>query len=82
MGGFLAASVSGFISCPLDVIRTRLMTQKMHENMTKNIIKEIYGEYGIKGFFRGAMFRCGILSFGGIIYFGSLQKFRNLLDIH
>ena len=29
MAGFLAASVSGLVSCPLDVIRTRLMTQKM-----------------------------------------------------
>ena len=29
IGGFFAASISGFISCPLDVIKTRLMTQKM-----------------------------------------------------
>jgi solute carrier family 25 S-adenosylmethionine transporter 26 len=37
-GGFMAAIVSGFLSCPLDVIRTRLMTQKMdstHSSVTR-----------------------------------------------
>lgn len=31
MGGMVAACIAGFISCPLDVIKTRLMTQNMKE---------------------------------------------------
>ena len=31
IAGFFAASIAGFISCPLDVIKTRQMTQKMEE---------------------------------------------------
>lgn len=29
VGGMIAACIAGFISCPLDVIKTRLMTQRM-----------------------------------------------------
>ncbi len=36
----------------------------------------LYKKEGVKGFFRGATYRCGILGFGGIIYFGALQKAR------
>ena len=81
IGGFCAAIVSGFISCPLDVIKTRLMTQKMEQKLQGSIVSQIYQEYGVKGFFHGAMFRCSILSFGGIVYFGSLQAFRNALSL-
>jgi hypothetical protein len=79
-GGFLAAIISGFVSCPLDVIRTRLMTQKM-DTTHSSIMREIYSEYRFNGFFRGVGFRCGILSSSGIIYFGSLQYWRNFLSL-
>lgn len=80
MSGSIAAIVSGFISCPLDVIKTRLMTQDMKTSSMKSVLK-IYEESGIKGYFKGVGFRCGILSFGGIIYFGALQKSRHLLNL-
>jgi hypothetical protein len=35
----------------------------------------------MKGYFKGVGFRCGILSFGGIVYFGALQKSRHLLNL-
>ena len=57
------------------------MTQDMQKAIGQNIIKTIYHENGIKGFFKGVEFRCGILSFGGIIYFGALQKARIFLNI-
>jgi hypothetical protein len=31
LGGMIGACVAGFLSCPLDVIKTRLMTQKIKE---------------------------------------------------
>jgi hypothetical protein len=40
------------------------------------MVTKIYDEFGLKGFFRGVGFRCGILSLGGIVYFGALQKAR------
>jgi len=81
LSGALAAAVAGFISCPLDVIKTREMTQDFKLSKTEALIKQIYSEYGVKGFFRGVGFRCGILSFGGIIYFGALQQARLSLNL-
>lgn len=40
------------------------------------MVKSIYKDFGLRGFFRGVGFRCGILSLGGIVYFGALQKAR------
>ena len=77
----IAACIAGFVSCPLDVIKTRLMTQQMRQESSGGIIQDIYRDYGLKGFFRGVGFRCGILTFGGSIYFSSLQYFRNLMKV-
>jgi len=41
VSGSIAAIVAGFISCPLDVIKTRLMTQNMKMNSMSSI-KKIY----------------------------------------
>ncbi len=76
-----AALIAGFFSCPLDVIKTRLMTQNMSAESPKNVIRSIYKDFGLRGFFRGVGFRCGILTFGGSIYFTSLQYFRKVLQI-
>lgn len=81
MGGMVAACIAGFISCPLDVIKTRLMTQNMNEQSSTQMIKQIYNDFGVKGFFRGVAFRCGILTFGASIYFSTLQYARKLLNI-
>jgi hypothetical protein len=78
----VAAIIAGFISCPLDVLKTRLMTQDMKVNNTSNVIQQIYNENGILGFFKGVTFRCGILCFGGIVYFGALQKARHLMGVN
>jgi hypothetical protein len=77
--GAVAAIIAGFISCPLDVLKTRLMTQDMKSNNAANIIHQIYSENGIRGFFKGVSFRCGILCFGGVVYFGALQKARHFM---
>ena len=79
LSGAIAAIIAGFVSCPLDVLKTRLMTQDMKSNNAKNIIHEIYTENGINGFFKGVTFRCGILCFGGVVYFGALQKARHFM---
>jgi solute carrier family 25 S-adenosylmethionine transporter 26 len=65
----------------LDVIKTRLMTQDMKNTSSLNAILKIHEESGIKGYFKGVQFRCGILAFGGIVYFGALQKARNFLGV-
>lgn len=80
VSGSIAAIIAGFVSCPLDVIKTRLMTQDMKTNSMTSILK-IYEENGIKGYFKGVGFRCGILAFGGIVYFGALQRARHFLHL-
>jgi hypothetical protein len=42
LSGAVAAVISGFISCPLDVLKTRLMTQDMKSERASNIIQKIY----------------------------------------
>lgn len=42
LSGAIAAIISGFVSCPLDVLKTRLMTQDMKVESTSNIIHQIY----------------------------------------
>jgi len=42
MSGAIAAVIAGFISCPLDVLKTRLMTQDMKLNQAKQMISTIY----------------------------------------
>jgi hypothetical protein len=56
------------------------MTQDMKTNSVASILK-IYEETGFKGYFKGVWFRCGILAFGGVFYFGALQKARGLLHL-
>jgi len=82
LSGAIAALISGFVSCPLDVLKTRLMTQDMKLNKTKDIISQIYGEAGMMGFFKGVGFRCSILCLGGVVYFGALQRARTFFHIH
>jgi hypothetical protein len=57
------------------------MTQDMKAGSASNLINQIYKESGIQGFFKGVSFRCGILCFGGIVYFGALQKARHFLEV-
>ncbi len=39
LSGSVAAIIAGFVSCPLDVIKTRLMTQDMKGNSVASILK-------------------------------------------
>lgn len=81
VSGSIAACIAGFVSTPLDVIKTRIMTEKMNISVTSNMIQRLYKEQGVSAFFRGASFRCGILAFGGIVYFGALQKARQTVGL-
>ena len=67
LNGASAGSIAGFLVTPIDVIKTRQMTQDINNsnlNATA-IIKEIMKEEGIKGMFRGAGMRLVYLYFGG-----------------
>ena len=45
---------------PLDVIKTRLMTQKKEKKLQGSIVSQIYQDYGVKGFSMG---RCSGAAF-------------------
>jgi solute carrier family 25 S-adenosylmethionine transporter 26 len=42
LSGALAAAIAGFVSCPLDVLKTRLMTQDFKIESAKNMVRKIY----------------------------------------
>lgn len=57
ISGSLAAIPSAFIVTPCDVIKTRIQASNNTNIPIFNHIDTIYNEYGVKGFFRGGLFR-------------------------
>ncbi|CRG97043.1 mitochondrial carrier protein, putative [Plasmodium gallinaceum] len=73
--GGLAGGISGFLTTPMDVIKSRQMIYGKHFN---EIILEISNE-GYLSFYKGCYYRTCYLFFGGLIFFGSLKFFSLLL---
>ncbi|WFD34186.1 hypothetical protein MCUN1_001023 [Malassezia cuniculi] len=54
LSGATAGFVSSIVTCPLDVLKTRLQAhQQVGKNRVFNLIKRIWIEDGIRGFYRG-----------------------------
>ncbi|CRH02833.1 mitochondrial carrier protein, putative [Plasmodium relictum] len=76
MCGGLAGGIAGFLTTPIDVIKSRQMIYGKH---LKETIREIASE-GYLSFYKGCYFRTSYLFFGGILFFGSLNFFSLLLE--
>ncbi|CAA9991204.1 mitochondrial carrier protein, putative [Plasmodium knowlesi strain H] len=69
--GGLAGGIAGFLTTPLDVIKSR---QIIYGKSYIETVTEI-AEEGYMTFYRGCCFRSLYLFFGGLIFFGSLRFF-------
>jgi solute carrier family 25 S-adenosylmethionine transporter 26 len=83
ISGSTSAFISAFLTCPFDVIKTRHQTMRMtEENVSiSKVVKDILLEEGYRGLWKGVSIRCLILTIGGLFYFYSFGKAKNLLQV-
>lgn len=76
-GGTTNAIVS-FTNNPIDVVLTHRMTNYKKDRSIKEICKNIYVNYGLKGFYRGSLLRGIRGSYGGVIWFSVYEAVKNI----
>jgi solute carrier family 25 S-adenosylmethionine transporter 26 len=80
--GACSGGIAGFLTCPIDVAKTKLMTSR--DGKYKNLIDalaKVTTEEGFMKLFSAAHIRVFNLSFGGIVFFSSYEFFKkNLLN--
>ena len=79
--GALAGSFTGVVTTPLDVVKTRLMTQGLKAQYAGvfDCMGKIARSEGIGALFKGGAARATWLSLGGSIFFTSLEMSQALL---
>jgi solute carrier family 25 S-adenosylmethionine transporter 26 len=78
--GAQAGCISAFLTTPLDVVKTRIMTQNRNQFDIKDTIpmfKRIYQSEGLIPFFSGVHIRVLYITIGGMIFFGSNETLKN-----
>eukprot|EP00892_Ulva_mutabilis_P001191 jgi/Ulvmu1/11072/UM007_0254.1 len=81
--GAIAGAVTGFTTTPLDVLKTRLMTQgsgaaRVYDNVWHCALK-VYREEGVSAFLRGWQPRVTWIAIGGCIFFTALEQAKKYL---
>ncbi|CAK8573343.1 unnamed protein product [Lathyrus sativus] len=81
MIGAFAAAITGAVTTPLDVIKTRLMVQgtQKHYNGICHCVRTIVKEEGANALFKGIGPRVLWIGIGGSIFFGVLEKTKKVL---
>lgn len=83
VSGGAAGAFAGFISTPLDVVKTRLQTQVVESGQTRlnavGMIQKVYKEEGIRGFTRGAMARVMLFMPSAAICWGVYEGLKRVL---
>lgn len=76
----VAAIISSFITQPMDVVKTRMMTSR-HENFSfRETAKIHYRDYGIKGFFRAYPLRAINAIYYALVFFTVYEESASILD--
>jgi hypothetical protein len=81
INGFFAGTFSAFITQPLQVTRTSMMVTYINDKPSGfiQIIKRIYKEEGLKGFYRGFLPSLLKSPIGSAIYYSSLERNKRFL---
>lgn len=83
--GSLAGGVAAAVTTPLDVIKTRLMTQTKTASADRykgwsDAFTRIYREEGASAFFSGIKPRVAWITVGGAIFIGSFEELKRRLN--
>ena len=79
VNGAMAGCTSGFLTTPLDVIKTKMMTFQNQAGVVQQC-REIVKAEGVKGMFKGASVRCMYLTIGGSAFFGIYEKSKRVIN--
>ncbi|XP_054801402.1 S-adenosylmethionine carrier 1, chloroplastic/mitochondrial-like isoform X2 [Prosopis cineraria] len=81
MLGAFAGAVTGAVTTPLDVVKTRLMVQgsQSHYKGISDCVRTIIKEEGTQALFKGMGPRILWIGIGGSIFFGVLEKTKQIL---
>lgn len=79
INGALAAAFAGLLTTPIDVAKTRIMTQRdSYYKNTLDALLKIAKEEGASKLFSAAHIRTFNLALGGIIFFNSYEFFKKV----
>ncbi|KAK6588603.1 mitochondrial carrier [Cryptosporidium xiaoi] len=86
----LSGGLAGFLTSPLDLIKTRLQTQVCHMSplgsstvvypTVKKTFIDIYRKNGMRGMYRGALFRALLIAPSYAICWGTYETIKNVLS--
>ena len=79
--GIISGVISGGLTNPIDVIKTKLVTYSILEPLPSitTVAKQIWREEAIRGFWRGVMMRMLIFGVGSAGYFAVYEGVRGYL---
>ena len=78
--GGISAGISGFLTTPIDVIKTRLMTERGKKIMgTIECFNSILNNEGYKGFWKAWHYRTVSVSIGGVFLFGFYETSKKFI---
>lgn len=79
--GSQAGAIAAFLTTPIDVIKTRIMTSQNKEFRLNRVIptlKDIYNNEGFIKLFSGVHMRVLYITIGGMMFFGSNELFKQM----
>ncbi|KAL7066918.1 putative carrier protein [Cryptosporidium serpentis] len=86
----ISGAIAGFITTPLDVVKTKIQTQACHiqNNLTKDIaykgitetIKKTWCYEGYRGLYRGALSRATLIAPSYALCWGTYRTVKNVLS--
>lgn len=85
INGSIAGATSGFLTTPLDVLKTRRMTfQSTSDGKNKQMslsseVSGIIADEGVPGLFKGATMRMMYLTIGGFAFFGVYENAKGFI---
>lgn len=78
--GAVAGATSGALTTPLDVVKTRLMTNKGSASGFRGVFVEIWAREGLIGFTAGLRERAVYIALGSAIFWTVFEQARGWLD--
>jgi solute carrier family 25 S-adenosylmethionine transporter 26 len=83
--GAISGACAAAVTTPLDVAKTRLMTQTLVASELRytgvlHALTKVYEEGGVRALFAGIKPRVAWISVGGAIFIGSFEEYRRRIS--